>query len=57
MLSKRLIVEFLQRVEEIGPANGEVSIIPAPTHSELAATISTHREAVSRQMSALAMRA
>jgi hypothetical protein len=35
---------------------GRASISPAPTHFDLAARISTHREAVSREMSALAKR-
>ena len=50
----RLIRELLRRAEEIGPVNGQASISPAPTHFELAAKIDTHREAVSREMSALA---
>lgn len=56
VVRERLILELLRRAEEAGPADGEVSISPAPTHFELAATISTHREAVSREMSALAKR-
>ena len=51
---KRLILELLRRAEEIRPVNGQVLINPAPTHFELAAKISTHREAVSREMSTLA---
>jgi CRP-like cAMP-binding protein len=54
VVRKRLILELLRRAEEIGPLTGQVSISPAPTHFELAAKISTHREAVSREMSALA---
>ena len=56
VVRKRLILELLRRAEEIGPADGHLSITPAPTHVELAAKISTHREAVSREMSALAKR-
>ncbi|MGI6854608.1 Crp/Fnr family transcriptional regulator [Mesorhizobium sp. 1B3] len=56
VVRKRLILELLRRAEEIGPVNGQVSVEPAPTHFELAAKISTHREAVSREMSALAKR-
>jgi CRP/FNR family transcriptional regulator, cyclic AMP receptor protein len=56
VVRKRLILELLRRAEEIGPVNGQVSIEPAPTHFELAASISTHREAVSREMSDLAKR-
>lgn len=56
VVRKRLIVELLHRAEDIGVVDGQVSIYPAPTHSDLAAKISTHREAVSREMSALAKR-
>jgi CRP/FNR family transcriptional regulator, cyclic AMP receptor protein len=56
VVRERLILELLRRAEEIEPINGQVIINPAPTHFELAATISTHREAVSREMSALAKR-
>jgi CRP-like cAMP-binding protein len=56
VVRKRLILELLRRADEIGPVNGQVALSPAPTHSELAATISTHREAVSREMSTLAKR-
>ena len=56
VVRERLILELLRSAEEIGPVKGQVSISPAPTHFELAAKISTHREAVSREMSALAKR-
>jgi CRP-like cAMP-binding protein len=56
VVRKRLILELLRRAEESGSVNGQVSLSPAPTHSELAAKISTHREAVSREMSVLAKR-
>jgi CRP/FNR family transcriptional regulator, cyclic AMP receptor protein len=56
VVRKRLILELLRRAEEIGPIDGQGSINPAPTHFELAAKISTHREAVSREMSVLAKR-
>jgi CRP/FNR family cyclic AMP-dependent transcriptional regulator len=56
VVRKRLILELLRRADEIGPVDGQVCINPAPTHFELAAKISTHREAVSREMSALAKR-
>ena len=54
VVRKRLILELLRWARETGPADGQVCITPAPTHFELAARISTHREAVSREMSALA---
>jgi len=56
VVRERLILELLRRADEIAAVGGEVSISPAPTHFELAARISTHREAVSREMSALAKR-
>jgi CRP/FNR family transcriptional regulator, cyclic AMP receptor protein len=54
VVRKRLILELLRWARESGPVDGKVCISPAPTHFELAARISTHREAVSREMSALA---
>jgi CRP-like cAMP-binding protein len=56
VVRKRLIRELLRLAEGGETVRGEVSIAPAPTHFELAARISTHREAVSREMSALARR-
>lgn len=48
---RRLIAELLRLAEvQTGPA----AIAPAPTHHDLAARISSHREAVSREMSRLA---
>lgn len=49
----RLIGELLRLAEGLPNINGRVEISPAPTHFELASRISTHREAVSREMSAL----
>jgi CRP/FNR family cyclic AMP-dependent transcriptional regulator len=54
LVRERLIAELLHMAEEIPPVDGQVAISPAPTHSELASRISTHREAVSRAMSGLA---
>lgn len=54
VVRKRLILELLRRADETGAAGQHASLTPAPTHFELAAQISTHREAVSREMSALA---
>lgn len=50
----RLIRELLRLAEGGCQSANGVSIVPAPTHFELSARISTHREAVSREMSALA---
>lgn len=56
MVRQRLIRELLRRAEGNHGADGKALLDPAPTHVELAAYISTHREAVSREMSALAKR-
>lgn len=56
VVRERLILELIRRAEETDPPSGQVSLNPAPTHFELAAAISTHREAVSREMSTLAKR-
>lgn len=49
----RLIGELLRMAEGQESLNGRVEIPHAPTHYELASRISTHREAVSREMSRL----
>jgi len=56
VVRRRLILELLRRADEPDRAKGQISISPAPTHFELAASISTHREAVSREMSSLIKR-
>jgi len=54
MVRDRLIAELL-RLAEIAGARGErATLTPAPTHFDLAVRISSHREAVSREMSRLA---
>ena len=54
LVRKRLIRELLRLAEPMESSHIAGAIRPAPTHVELAASISTHREAVSREMSALA---
>lgn len=55
VVRQRLILELLRRAEDAhAEPGGPATLSPAPTHFELAAAISTHREAVSREMSALA---
>ena len=54
LVRDRLIRELLRLAGDPQPSSNEAAITPAPTHVELAAKISTHREAVSRAMSALA---
>jgi CRP-like cAMP-binding protein len=56
VVRKRLVRELLRLAEDAEPKEGQAVIAPAPTHFDLAASISTHREAVSREMSALAKR-
>ncbi len=55
MLVRERLVRELIRLARIGVAVGDgVEIAPPPTHQDIAARISTHREAVSREMSRLA---
>ncbi len=50
----RLIRELLRLAEASGGQEGRAEVRPAPTQFELAHRISSHREVVSREMSALA---
>ena len=54
VVRERVVCELLRRADEIGLSEGTAIVIPVPRHLELAAAISTHREAVSREMSLLA---
>jgi CRP/FNR family transcriptional regulator, cyclic AMP receptor protein len=56
VVRKRLIRELLRLAEDAEAIGEQVRIKRAPTHSDLAARISTHREAVSREMSELTRR-
>lgn len=49
----RLLRELLRLAAVAGVDQGRAEIRPAPTHFELASRIGAHREAVSREMSAL----
>ncbi|MEM9062481.1 MAG: Crp/Fnr family transcriptional regulator [Pseudomonadota bacterium] len=51
LVRDRLIAELLRLAEAAGATEGRIELHPAPTHFDLAARISTHREAVSREMS------
>lgn len=53
LVRERLVRELLRRAPE-GAPSAEIRLSPMPTHFDLAARISTHREAVSREMSRLA---
>lgn len=50
----RLVNELVRMAFAASDARNAAVISPAPTHFELASAISTHREAVSREMSRLA---
>ncbi|HWT30876.1 MAG TPA: Crp/Fnr family transcriptional regulator [Propylenella sp.] len=56
VVRKRLVRELLRLAGAAEQREGPALIAPVPTHYELATRISTHREAVSREMSALAKR-
>ncbi len=49
----RIQAELLRLAKENTHETGSILIRPAPTHSEIASRISTHREAVSREISRL----
>lgn len=53
-VNNRLHAELLRLAHESGGDTQRACIHPAPTHAELASRISTHREAVTREMSRLA---
>ncbi|MEL7154455.1 MAG: Crp/Fnr family transcriptional regulator, partial [Pseudomonadota bacterium] len=53
VVRERLIGELVRMADGLPDINGRVEIKPAPTHADLASRIATHREAVSREMSAL----
>lgn len=52
-VNNRLHAELLRMVRHDLAVSGRSWIDPAPTHAEIAARISTHREAVSRELSRL----
>jgi CRP-like cAMP-binding protein len=53
---QRLALELLRRAAPSEAGGGEMLIDPAPTHADLAARIGTHREAITKELSALAAR-
>ncbi|MBX2805976.1 MAG: Crp/Fnr family transcriptional regulator [Hyphomicrobiales bacterium] len=52
-VTSRIQTELLRMANAAPGRNGQKEISPAPTHSEIAGRISTHREAVSREVSRL----
>lgn len=49
----RIHAELLRLARDSGGGGWEATLIPAPTHGEIASRISTHREAVTRELSEL----
>jgi CRP-like cAMP-binding protein len=54
VVQNRIHAELLRLAGEAGAEGGEVVLSPAPSLSDIASRISTHREAVSRELSRLA---
>jgi CRP/FNR family cyclic AMP-dependent transcriptional regulator len=52
-VQERLYIELLRLAQEAGVRNNEARIDPAPRHGDLASKVSTYREQVSRELSAL----
>lgn len=52
-VNNRIHAELLRLAREDARADGSAMIAPAPTHAEIANRVSTHREAVTRELSTL----
>jgi CRP-like cAMP-binding protein len=52
-VTNRIHCELVRMARPVDDGSGEFEIDPAPTHLEIAGRISTHREAVSREISRL----
>ena len=52
-VNNRIHAELLRLARDQVRADGSALISPAPTHAEIASRVSTHREAVTREMGAL----
>jgi CRP-like cAMP-binding protein len=52
-VKNRIHAELLRLARRSGVENNRALISPAPTHSEIASRVSTHREAVTRELNAL----
>lgn len=50
----RIDAELLRLARHVAPTGSEAVLSPPPTHAEIASHISTHRQAVSRELSRLA---
>jgi CRP/FNR family cyclic AMP-dependent transcriptional regulator len=53
-VSNRIHGELLRLAREFGIADNRAVIRPAPTHADIASRVSTHREAVTREIATLA---
>jgi CRP/FNR family transcriptional regulator, cyclic AMP receptor protein len=53
-VQQRVCLELLRLAQRAGPAGNEVRIEPAPRHADLAHLVSSYREQVTRELSALA---
>lgn len=53
-VKNRIHAELLRLARRAAPEANEAVLCPPPTHAEIASRISTHREAVSRELSRLA---
>jgi CRP/FNR family cyclic AMP-dependent transcriptional regulator len=49
----RIHAELLRLAKATGTTHGEITLSPAPTLADIADRVSTHREAISREMSRL----
>ena len=53
-VQQRLCIELLRLAQRAGGGGNEVRIVPAPRHADLAHLVSSYREQVTRELSALA---
>lgn len=53
-VKNRIHAELLRLARDQGYDGNTAVIVPAPTHAEIASRVSTHREAVTRELNALA---
>ncbi len=53
-VKNRIHAELLRLARDHGGDGNSAIISPAPTHAEIASRVSTHREAVTRELNALA---
>jgi len=53
-VKNRIHAELLRLAREVAADGDSVRIAPAPTHADIASRVSTHREAVTRQLNSLA---